>query len=795
MSRGSFYDGNIGEETIASTSANSSAEATASAAAAAASAAAALVSEGLADADATSAAASIATTAANVVSTNADVVLTAADVVTTNLDVAATNADVILTGVDAASTAADVILTAADVVSAEADKVQTGLDRIAVAADLVATNQDTIDTAADVVLTAADVVLTNADVLSAEDSQLEANDWANRAEDLLTRTFLNGVGTNRAAGNYSTLHWEAKTSADEALTNADAIATAADLVATNQDTIDTAADLVLTNADAAATAADRIATAADAVLTAADVVSSAANAASAASVYDGFDDRYLGSKAVAPTLDNDGDALVVGALYFDTVLQSMQVNTASGWIATSSATLATMERFVFTASAAQTIFTGLDDSGTDTLAIVVGAEMVTLNGIVLEVTTDYTVSTTTITLTTAAAVNDELNVYAFGNFEIANHYTKAAADARFLGLAGGALTGAVTTTSTFDGVDIATRDGILTTTTATADAALPKVGGAMTGAITTTSTFDGRDVATDGTKLDGVEALADVTDTINVTAAGALMDSEVTNLVAVKAFATTDYATAAQGTTADAALPKAGGALTGAVTTTSTIDGVDIATRDGILTTTTTTANAALPKAGGAMTGNITHADGVKATYGTGADLEIYHNGSNSFISDVGTGNLKLVGTNVDVEDAAGFNMVTMTADGAVDIYYNHAKKIETTANGLTVTGTAVATTSTDVTNTGSVTLDFAANQNFVLTLTGAVTLANPTTEQVGQSGFIAFIQDATGGRTVALGTDYETAASAGLTLTATASATDLVPYIVVASGRILLGTPQLAFG
>ena len=113
---------------------------------------------------------------------------------------------------------------------------------------------------------------------------------------------------------------------------------------------------------------------------------------------------------------------------------------------------------------------------------------------------------------------------------------------------------------------------------ATADLALPKAGGAMTGAITTNSTFDGRDVATDGSKLDNIEASADVTDTTNVTSAGALMDSEVTNLAAVKAFATTDYATAAQGTTADAALPKAGGAMTGAITTNSTFDGRDVAT-------------------------------------------------------------------------------------------------------------------------------------------------------------------------------------------------------------------------
>jgi hypothetical protein len=82
----------------------------------------------------------------------------------------------------------------------------------------------------------------------------------------------------------------------------------------------------------------------------------------------------------------------------------------------------------------------------------------------------------------------------------------------------------------------------------------------------------------DHSKLDGIEASADVTDATNVTAAGALMDSEVTNLADVKAFATSDYATAAQGTTADAALPKAGGAMTGAITTNSTFDGRDVAT-------------------------------------------------------------------------------------------------------------------------------------------------------------------------------------------------------------------------
>ena len=117
-----------------------------------------------------------------------------------------------------------------------------------------------------------------------------------------------------------------------------------------------------------------------------------------------------------------------------------------------------------------------------------------------------------------------------------------------------------------------------------------------------------------------------------------------------------------------------------------------------------------------------------------------------------------------------------------------------TVSGNLGVGGTAVANTDTDTSNTGSVTLDFGANQNFVLTLTGNTTLANPSTEQVGQSGFIVCIQDGTGSRTLSLGTDYETAGGAGITLTSTASATDIIPYVVAAAGRILLGAPQLAF-
>jgi hypothetical protein len=90
--------------------------------------------------------------------------------------------------------------------------------------------------------------------------------------------------------------------------------------------------------------------------------------------------------------------------------------------------------------------------------------------------------------------------------------------------------------------------------------------------------------------------------------------------------------------------------------------------------------------------------------------------------------------------------------------------------------------------------LNYSVYTNWVITMTGNLTLTNPTTEIVGQSGFIIFKQDGTGGRTVSLGSEYLTAGGAGLTLSTAANAIDMVPYVVIASGQILLGTPQLAF-
>jgi hypothetical protein len=130
------------------------------------------------------------------------------------------------------------------------------------------------------------------------------------------------------------------------------------------------------------------------------------------------------------------------------------------------------------------------------------------------------------------------------------------------------------------------------------------------------------------------------------------------------------------------------------------------------------------------------------------------------------------------------------------DAYYDLGKGAARWKNlhlsGQANVGTAVAATQS-ASVTGSTTLDFSTYQNFILTMTGNITLAQPSTEQAGQSGFIIFIHSGAA-RTVSLGADYETAGASGLTLSGASGAVDLVPYVVQSSGNILLGAPQLAF-
>jgi hypothetical protein len=162
----------------------------------------------------------------------------------------------------------------------------------------------------------------------------------------------------------------------------------------------------------------------------------------------------------------------------------------------------------------------------------------------------------------------------------------------------------------------------------------------VSGNLTTDGLLDGRDVATDGTKLDGIEASADVTDTANVTAAGALMDSELTSEASVKAL------------------------------------------NQGVATTDSPTF------AGLTTTADVSFGDNDKAIFGAGSDLQIYHDGSNSHITEGGTGDLIIRGANIEIQTGGG-NKYFQGASNAARLYHTNNEKLTTTAAGISVTGTA----------------------------------------------------------------------------------------------------------
>jgi len=98
--------------------------------------------------------------------------------------------------------------------------------------------------------------------------------------------------------------------------------------------------------------------------------------------------------------------------------------------------------FTYTATANQTAFTGADVNG-NTLACSPSDIMVHMNGIKLE-ESDYTATTTTVTLSSGAAAGDEVTITAFLTFESADHYTKSAADTRYVNTTGDTMTGNLT---------------------------------------------------------------------------------------------------------------------------------------------------------------------------------------------------------------------------------------------------------------------------------------------------------------------------------------------------------------
>jgi hypothetical protein len=418
------------------------------------------------------------------------------------------------------------------------------------------TNASTSATNASNSATAAATSATNAATSESNASTSETN-----AATSATNAASSATSAASSATTATTQASAASTSATNAATSETNAATSASNASTSETNAATSASNASTSETNAATSASNASTSATNASNSANAA--ATSAASAAAAYDTFDDRYLGSKTSDPTLDNDGNALVTGALYFNSSANEMRVYDGANWIAASSAGTASLIIYEYTATSGQTTFSGSDDNAAS-LSYSVNNLFVTLNGVVLD-PDDYTATSgTSIVLGTGATTGDLLTVHAFKSFTVselnANNLT----------------------------------DGTIP------DARFPSVLPAV-----------------DGSNLTGITSV--------------------------------------------------GGAT-----------GVDFN-------------------------------DNVKARFGTSNDLEIYHDGSNSYVSDVGTGNLILVGnTQTAIRGTpSGDNIAVFNTGADAKLYYNGASKLATTSTGVTVTGTVTADgVSTSSITTGSLVAD-----------------------------------------------------------------------------------------
>jgi len=226
-------------------------------------------------------------------------------------------------------------------------------------------------------------------------------------------------------------------------------------------------------------------------------------------------------------------------------------------------------------------------------------------------------------------------------------------------------------------------------------------------------------------------------------------------------------------------------ATSGSITAGGALSGVTSITANGALSGVTTLTTSSTATIGGdtKVSGNLrsdTSADGIQLDASDGSATD--------------AGDLVLLDGTDGSATNAGSSLLYEDGTGDPANYFNN----DITFSGdINLSKSVTAKTQVIESPGSTTTLDFETNQNFIVKLGASLTLNNSATGNlnIGQTGIIVFIQDGAGSRTLTLSSDFESPAAGGITLTTTANATDIVPYIILGPDRILLGTPQLAFG
>jgi hypothetical protein len=262
--------------------------------------------------------ASSASTSASNASTSATNAASSASTATTQAGIATTQA-----GLATTNGAAQVALatTQAGIATTQATNASTSATNAASSATTATTQASNASTSA-----------TNA-AASATTASTQATNAASSASTATTQATAAGTSATNAAASATAASGSASTASTQA-TNA---ASSASSASGSASTATTQASNASTSASAASTSATNAATSATTATTQAGIATTqatnaATSATAAAASYDSFDDRYLGAKASNPTLDNDGNALLTGALYWNSTSNEMRVYSGSAWV-------------------------------------------------------------------------------------------------------------------------------------------------------------------------------------------------------------------------------------------------------------------------------------------------------------------------------------------------------------------------------------------------------------------------------------------------------------------------------
>lgn len=379
----------------------------------------------LGSATAASTSAASAATSATSAATSATSASNSAIASATSATASATSASAAATSATSAATSATAAATSATSASNSATAAATSATSAAASATTAANSVATISGFATTASNSASAAATSA--ASASASATAAATSASSAAASAASIVGDAAAAATSAASASTSAASALTSATSANSSAITAAASVATISGFATTASNSASAAATSAASASTSASSAAT--DAASAATSASSALTSATSATTTYDNFDDRYLGAKSTPPSVDNDGDPLIVGAIYWNSVSNTMFAWTGTEWGSISST--AAIFRFRYTAAGGETSESGPDDNGV-TLSYLAGKEQVYLNGVLLVRGEDYTASngTSISALSPALIAGDVLEIITFTSFEVATAIPNSILDAK-----------------------------------------------------------------------------------------------------------------------------------------------------------------------------------------------------------------------------------------------------------------------------------------------------------------------------------------------------------------------------